>query len=122
MRDRPKDVITKLYHPPIKARQALTLSRAIAEMIPELLVAMISITASELTPANLPSYEHLLRLSFADADFISKSLPTRAQEKLPDSMTEDQAVQILKLVESLPNEKMETIVSINQITETILSI
>jgi hypothetical protein len=71
MNTRVKDVIAKLYRPPAQGRRAFALSREGAERMPHIDgVAMISITAPEKRPAQLPEYEPLLRLSFADVDFL----------------------------------------------------
>jgi len=69
---------------------------------------MISITAPEKGPAQLQEYEHLLRLSFADVDFLGK-LSARATEKLPAAMTKDDAEEILEFVKALP-ETVHTLV------------
>lgn len=85
------------------------MSRDDAERVPLIEgVAMISITAPEKGPAQIPEYEHLLRLSFADVDFLGE-LSARATEKLPAAMTEDDAEDILRFVQALP-ETVHTLV------------
>jgi predicted protein tyrosine phosphatase len=63
---------------------------------------MISITAPDKVMAHVPEYEHLLRLSFADVDFLAEDLSARAAEKLPAAMTRKDAEEILAFVEALP--------------------
>lgn len=103
MNQRVKDIIARLYRPPKQGRQLVALSRTDAERIPLVAgVAMISITAPEKTPAQVPEYENLLRLSFADVDFLSESLSIRATAKIPAAMTKEDAVEILAFVKALP--------------------
>lgn len=103
MNTRVKDVVAKLYRPSAQGRQVFALSRGDAERIPLIDgVAMISITAPEKHPAQLPEYEYLLRLSFADVDFLGE-LSARAAEKLPAAMTEDDAEDILRFAQALPD-------------------
>ncbi|MDR6584334.1 putative protein tyrosine phosphatase [Herbaspirillum frisingense] len=103
MNTRVKDVIAKLYRPPTHGRRVFALSRDDAEKIPLITgVAAISITAPEKAPAQLPAYEYLLRLSFADVDFLGE-LSARAAEKLPDAMTRQDAEAILEFVQALPS-------------------
>ncbi|WP_075256168.1 hypothetical protein [Herbaspirillum camelliae] len=102
MNTRVKDVVAKLYRPPTQGRRIFALGRGDAERIPLIPgVAMISITAPEKGPAQLPEYEQLLRLSFADVDFLGE-LSARAAEKLPDAMTKEDAEGILEFVKALP--------------------
>jgi hypothetical protein len=63
---------------------------------------MISSTAPEKGPTRLPEYEHFLRLGFADVDFLSNDLSSRAAEKLPAAMTHTDAENILHFVQALP--------------------
>lgn len=103
MNTRVKDVISKLYRPPRQGRRVFALSRAEAEKIPLITgVAAISITAPEKAPAELPPYKYLLRLSFADVDFLGE-LSARAAEKLPAAMTRQNAKAILEFVQALPS-------------------
>ena len=103
MNARVKDIVAKLYRPPRQGRQLIALSRAGAERIPLVAgVAMISITAPEKAPAQVPEYKNLLRLSFADVDFLSESLSAKAATKIPAAMTKKDARAILAFVEALP--------------------
>jgi predicted protein tyrosine phosphatase len=110
MNTRVKDVVKKLYRPPASGRQVLALSRGDAEKIPLITgVAMISITASEKPVANLPEYPHLLRLSFADVDFLG-DISARAAAKLPLAMTKGDAEEIVEFVHSLPEDVRSLVV------------
>lgn len=103
MKKRLKDVIGSLYKPPPGPRQAFALPRADAEQLPRLpSVAVISITAPERPPAAVDGFDHLLRLSFADVDFLSPELSARAKEKIPAAFTEAHAQQIRSFIEQLP--------------------
>jgi predicted protein tyrosine phosphatase len=103
MNARVKDIVAKLYRPPRQGRQLIALSRADAERIPLVAgVAMISITAPEKASAQVPEYKNLLRLSFADVDFLSESLSTKAAVKITAAMTKEDARKILVFVEALP--------------------
>lgn len=78
--------------------------RGDAEKLPLLpSVAVISITAPERPPANLGSFAHVLRLSFADVDFLNPHLSGRAQEKLVHAFTDVQAQAVRSFVEALPD-------------------
>ena len=70
---------------------------------------MISITAPEQLPANLPDYEFLLRLSFSDVDFLSNELSPRAAAKIASALTREQAAHLLQFVTALP-ESIHTLV------------
>lgn len=97
------DIIAKIYRHPDDARQVITMSRAEAERIPLLPgVAVISIGASQHTPAKLPPYEHLLRLYFSDVDFMKKDLSIRAKKNLLTAMTQEQAKEVIEYVSGLP--------------------
>lgn len=103
MKKRLKDVIGSLYKPPPGPRQAFALPRADAEQLPRLpSVAVISITAPERPPAALDGFEHLLRLSFADVDFLNPDISARAKEKIPTAFTQAHAQQIRSFIEQLP--------------------
>lgn len=103
MNTRVKDIIAKLYRPPEHGRRVFALSRGDAERIPLITgVAVVSITAPEKAPAQLPAYEYLLRLSFADVDFLGE-ISARAAEKLPAAMTRQDAAAILGFVQALPS-------------------
>lgn len=100
------EAITRLYRRPLDGtRQVFALSRPEAERLPRLSwVAIISITAPGRVPADLDGFEHVLRVSFADADFLNPALSPRAQAALGDAFTAEQAKSIRQFVESLPSE------------------
>jgi predicted protein tyrosine phosphatase len=103
MKTRLKDVIANLYKPSL-GRQAFALSRADAEQLPRLpSIAVISITAPKRPPAALDGFEHLLRLSFADVDFLNPDLSERAKEKIPAAFTVGHADQIRSFIAQLPD-------------------
>jgi predicted protein tyrosine phosphatase len=81
------------------------LSRPDAEKLPVLpSIAVISITAPERPPAAIGDFAHVLRLSFADVDFLNPDLSERARGKLAHAFTEEQAEAIRSFVEALPDE------------------
>jgi len=99
-------LFAKLYSPPTDGtKQAIALSRSEAEALPLLeSVAVISITAPEKLPAELQAFPHILRLSFADVDFLSPgTLSRRASEKLKYAFTKDQVKKVRSFVETLPD-------------------
>jgi predicted protein tyrosine phosphatase len=106
MTNRLREVIRNLYRQPTgPTRQVFALSRHDAERLPSLpSVAVISITAPERLPANLSSFDHLLRLSFADVDFLGPNLSRKAQEKARHAFTVEQARMIRSFVDGLPPE------------------
>lgn len=112
MKQQLRHVVDKLYKPDSDgARQVFAMSRSDAEMLPPLpSVAIISITAPERRPAKLDGFAYLLRLSFADVDFLNTSLSKRAQEKVTDAFTQEQANVIRSFVESLPVEVSSVVV------------
>lgn len=112
MTNRLRDVIRNLHRQPTgPTRQVFALSRHEAERLPSLpSVAVISITAPERPPANLSSFDHLLRLSFADVDFLSSNLSRKAQEKSRNAFTAEQARMIRSFVDGLPLEVASIIV------------
>ncbi len=112
MAQRLQDILGKLYRPPADGRrQVFALSRADAERLPELAsIAVISVTAPERPPANIAGFAHMLRLSFADVDFLSPELSARAKEKLPHAFTAEHASAIRTFVETLPPEIASVIV------------
>lgn len=112
MAQRLKDILSKLYRPPADGRrQVFALSRADAERLPELAsIAVISITAPERPPANIAGFAHVLRLSFADLDFLNSDLSARAKEKLPHAFTAEHASAIRTFVETLPPEIASVVV------------
>jgi len=101
-----RDILGKLYRAPTNGtRQVFALSRSDAEKLPQLVsIAVISITAPERPPASIGEFAHVLRLSFADVDFLNPDLSERARHKLADAFTEQQAHAIRAFVEALPGE------------------
>ncbi|MDO3523956.1 hypothetical protein [Ralstonia pseudosolanacearum] len=112
MPQRLRDILGKLYKPPTDGRrQVFALSRADAEKLPQLpSVAVISITAPERPPADLGCFAHVLRLSFADVDFLNPNLSGRAKEKLAYAFTGAQAQAVRLFVETLPAEITSVVV------------
>ena len=106
MAQRLQDILHKLYRPPTDGtRQVFALSRPDAEKLPVLpSIAVISITAPERPPAAIGDFAHVLRLSFADVDFLNPDLSERARGKLAHAYTEEQAEAIRSFVEALPDE------------------
>lgn len=101
-----QDIISKLYGPPADGpRQVFALSRTDAEKLPALpSIAVISITAPERPPARIAEFTYVLRLSFADIDFLKPDLTERARGKLAQAFTDEQASVIRRFVESLPDD------------------
>jgi predicted protein tyrosine phosphatase len=99
-------ILSKLYRPPIgETRQIFTLSRPDAERLPLLpSIAVVSITAPERPPANIGGFAHVLRLSFADVDFLNPDLSAKARSKLAHAFTEEHRHAICSFVEALPDE------------------
>ncbi|MBJ9698434.1 protein-tyrosine phosphatase family protein [Burkholderia cenocepacia] len=112
MVQRLKEVVGKLYKPPPDgARQVFALSRGDAEKLPRLpSIAVISVTAPERPPARLNGFGHLLRLSFADVDFLSPSLSKKSRDKLAHAFTAEQAEAIHFFVETLPTDVVSVVV------------
>ncbi len=106
MPQRLQDILSKLYRPtPGEIRQVFTLARSDAEKLPELpSIAVISITAPERPPAKIRAFEHVLRLSFADVDFLNPQLSKKARDKLPHAFTREHVHAICSFVEALPDE------------------
>lgn len=106
MVQRLQDVLGQLYQPPVDGtRQVLAMSRSIAEKLPQLpTMAVISITAPDRPPASVGDFAYLLRLSFADVDFLNPDLSMRARGKLAHAFTEEHADAIRAFVEALPEE------------------
>ncbi|WP_217806399.1 hypothetical protein [Chromobacterium violaceum] len=65
---------------------------------------MISITAPERPIASVDGFAYLLRLSFADVDFLNPLLSKKARQKTQDAFTPAQAAQILDFVNDLPGD------------------
>ena len=112
MAQRLQDILSKLYRPPADGRrQVFALSRADAERLPELeSIAVISVTAPERPPANIAGFAHVLRLTFADVDFLNPDLSARAKEKLPHAFTAEHGSAIRTFVETLPPEIASVVV------------
>ncbi|CAJ0783983.1 hypothetical protein [Ralstonia chuxiongensis] len=112
MAQRLQDILSKLYRPPADGRrQVFALSRADAEKLPELeSIAVISVTAPERPPASIAGFAHVLRLSFADVDFLNPGLSARAKEKLPHAFTVEHGSAIRTFVETLPPEIASVVV------------
>lgn len=107
-----KDAIDKLYKPPRNGkRQVLAVSRVVAEKLPRLeSVAVISVTAPERPLASLDGFKQVLRLSFADVDFMNPELSARAREKLVEAFRPEHAEMIREFVEALPSEVATVVV------------
>jgi len=105
-------IVGKLYKPPADgARQVFALSRGDAEKLPRLpSIAVISVTAPGRPPASLDGFAHLLRLSFADVDFLSPSLSTKSRGKLVHVFTPEQAEEIHSFIEALPKDVVSVVV------------
>lgn len=112
MVQRLQEVVGKLYKPPADgARQVFALSRGDAEKLPRLpSIAVISVTAPERPPASLDGFGYLLRLSFADVDFLSPSISRKSQDKLIHAFTAEQADAVRSFVEALPKDVVSLVV------------
>lgn len=85
-------------------------ARADAERLPRLpSVALISITSPDRPPADL-HFEHVLRLSYADVDFPSRTPSRRAQQQAEQAFTPEQGGLVLQFVEGLPDPVLTVIV------------
>nr|WP_315593688.1 hypothetical protein [uncultured Cupriavidus sp.] len=106
------DAIDKLYKPPRDGtRQVLAMSRSVAEKLPRLgSLAVISVTAPGRPLASLDGFRQVLRLSFADVDFMNPELSARAREKLVDAFRPEHVERIRKFVEALPGEVATVVV------------
>ena len=97
-------IVSKLYRPPANGepRQVFALSRSDAERVPRLpSIAVISITAPDRPPAELDGFDYLLRLSFADADFLNPARARRAKAKQA-SFTTEHAELLCTFIDGLP--------------------
>ncbi|HIH2751057.1 TPA: hypothetical protein ACYLN4_006884 [Burkholderia lata] len=112
MTQRLQDVVAKLYKPLTNgARQVFALPRGDAEKLPRLpSIAVISVTAPGRPLASLDGFAHLLRLSFADVDFLSPNLSNKSRDKLAHAFTAKQAQAIHSFVEALPTEVLSVVV------------
>lgn len=105
------EVVNLLYKPPAGRRQVFALSRQQAERLPRLQsIAIISITSPERPLASLEGFSHLLRLRFADVDFLNPNLSKRAQSRLSDSFRADQAREIHAFIRGLPDNVPSVVV------------
>lgn len=100
-----KDAIDKLYRPPRDGkRQVLAMSRGVAEKLPRLeSVAVISVTAPARPLASLDGFKQVLRLRFADVDFMSPQLSARAKGRLGEALGPEHVAMIREFVEGLPD-------------------
>ncbi|HDR8961652.1 hypothetical protein LGN06_20550 [Burkholderia vietnamiensis] len=81
------------------------MSRDDAEKLPRLpSLAIISITAPERPPARLDGFNHLLRLNFADVDFLKPDQSRKAKENLARAFIPEHADMIRSFTEGLPDE------------------
>lgn len=112
MVQRLQEVMGKLYKPPADgSRQVFALPRSDAENLPRLpSIAVISVTAPERPPASLDGFAHLLRLSFADVDFLSPHLSNKSKGKLAHAFTAEQAQAIHSFVAALPMDVISVVV------------
>lgn len=112
MSKRFKEIVDKLYHPPRDGkRQVIAMSRGEAEKLPRLpTIAVVSITAPERPMAALDGFEHLLRMSFADVDFLNPDISPRAKSRASAAFTKEQAAQILQFVAALPDHVQTVVV------------
>lgn len=102
MTPRLKQIVHELYRPK-EQRRVFALSRAEAEALPLFeSVAVISITKPGGPHARLSDFTHVLRLSFADVDHLSPDISVRGQKRIADAFTAEQALQVLKFIETLP--------------------
>lgn len=82
-----------------------TLSRREAERLPRLpSMAIISITTPDHRPANLDGFDHVLRLSFADVDFLDPNLRNKRNDDLDYRFKKADAEAIWSFIDSLPSE------------------
>ncbi|KUY86208.1 hypothetical protein [Burkholderia sp. RF4-BP95] len=112
MVQRLQEVVGKLYKPPANgSRQVFALPRGDAEKLPRLpSIAVISVTAPERPLASLDGFAHLLRLSFADVDFLSPNLSNKSRGKLAHAFTAEQAQAIHSFVGALPTDVVSVVV------------
>ncbi|MBB5417060.1 hypothetical protein [Paraburkholderia atlantica] len=104
------DVVSRIYRARAGKRSAYALSTADAERLPRLpSVAVISITSLDWPPADL-DFAHVLRLSFADVDFLSRTPSRGAQQQAEEAFTPQQARLVLQFVEGLPDSVWTVIV------------
>ena len=106
-----QDIVSKLYRPAVGVRQVFALSREDAERLPRLAsIAVISITAPERQEAQLDGFTYVLRLSFADVDFMNPNLPEKSKKKLVYAFTSEQAQAVRQFVDCLPADITSLIV------------
>ncbi len=106
-----KDIVSKLYRPSVGVRQVFALSRENAERLPRLTsIAVISITAPERQVAQLDGFTHVLRLSFADVDFMNPNLSEKSTKKVTQAFTAEQARAVRQFVDCLPADITSVVV------------
>lgn len=107
-----QDILGKLYRPPADGtRQVFALSRSDAERLPLLpSIAVISITAPERPPANIGDFGYVLRLSFADVDFLNPDLSEKARGKLVHAFAVEHGNDIRSFIDALPDEVASVVV------------
>lgn len=112
MPQRLTDIVGKLYRPPADgSRQMFALSRADAEKLPRLpSIAVISITTPGRPPADINGFAYLLRVSFADVDFLNPDLSDRARAKLGYAFTPEHSHAIRSFAEALPKEAASLVI------------
>ncbi|MGS1021359.1 hypothetical protein [Burkholderia glumae] len=112
MTERLRDVLGKLHKRPANGtRQVFALSRRDAEKLPRIpSIAIISVTAPERPLASLDGFAYLLRLSFADVDFLSPNLSKKSQGKLVHAFTAEHAQAIHSFIEALPTQVVSVVV------------
>lgn len=99
-----KEIVAKLYKPPADGgRQILVTSRAVAEKLPRVPgVALISITAPGRPIADVDGFDLVLRMSFADVDFLAKRASMKASRLGQEIFSVKHAEEIKRFVCELP--------------------
>lgn len=99
-------ILGKLYRPRTGwARQVFALSRPDAEKLPRRAsIIVISVTAPGRRPANIGEFTQMLRLSFAEVDFLDPDLPDRIRSKFAEVFAQGQVRAIRVFAESQPDE------------------
>lgn len=92
-------------------RQVLAVPWSVAEKLPRLeSVTVISVTAPGRPQASLDGFKQVLRLSFADVEFMNPELSARAKEKLKDAFRPEHAETIREFAGGLPGEVATVVV------------
>ena len=82
-----------------------TLSRREAERLPRLpSIAIISITTPDHRPADLDGFDHVLRLSFADVDYLNPNFRNKRNDDLDYRFKKADAKAIWSFIDALPSE------------------